>query len=275
MSLKTEKLRLRIYVGIFVVVLLLGTFGYMATEGLSLLDALYFTIVTIATVGYGDIVPSTPLGKLLDVVLIVTGVGTFVGLVANLTEVFIKRREQEFRLHKLQMLVGLYYSECGTALLRLGVAAESEAPNLATLLAVHADWKNSDYERARAALAHHAHTIDPQRMDLVALQSLLEECRDLLPRLLESPYVLEHEMFTDLLIAVLHLREELQHRESLAGLPASDLKHIAGDLQRIQKLQGRQWLAYLEHLQREYPFLFSLAVRTNPFTPGASATIQE
>jgi len=274
-SLKTEKLRLRIYIGIFIVVLLLGTFGYMATEGLSLLDALYFTIVTIATVGYGDIVPATPLGKLLDVVLIVTGVGTFVGLVANLTEVFIKQREQELRLHKLQMLVGLYFSECGTALLRLGVAAESEAALLLSPLAVHVDWKSADYARARAVLTGHAHAIDPQRMDLPALQKLLEASRDLLPRLLESPYVLEHELFTDLLIAVLHLREELQHRESLAELPSSDLKHIAGDLQRIQKLQGRQWLAYLEHLQREYPFLFSLAVRTNPFTPGVSATIEE
>ena len=73
------RLRLKIALIIFVGVMILGTLGFMTTEGIPLFDALYFMIVTIATVGYGDIHPATQLGKVLAVLMIVLGVGTFCG----------------------------------------------------------------------------------------------------------------------------------------------------------------------------------------------------
>ena len=36
----------------------------------------------------------------------------------------------------------------------------------------------------------------------------------------------------------------------------------------------REWLSHMEHLKVDYPYLFSLAVRTNPFDPNASAEVQ-
>ena len=36
----------------------------------------------------------------------------------------------------------------------------------------------------------------------------------------------------------------------------------------------REWLSYMEHLKSDYPYLFSLAVRTNPFDPNASVQVQ-
>ncbi len=66
-----------------------GTIGIMVAEGLSFADAAYFCIVTIATVGYGDISPATPLGKTLEILLIMTGAGTFLSVVANATDLFL------------------------------------------------------------------------------------------------------------------------------------------------------------------------------------------
>jgi hypothetical protein len=67
--------------------------------------------------------------------------------------------------------------------------------------------------------------------------------------------------------------EELGSRQSLTALPASDLKHLAGDLNRGYHLLIKEWLAYLVHLKRNYPYLYSLAARKNPFNPGASAIV--
>ena len=75
-------LRLRMYLIILVIIITVGTFGFMAAEGLTIADAFYFSIVTVATVGYGDISPVTAAGKILSVFLIITGVGTFLGVVA-------------------------------------------------------------------------------------------------------------------------------------------------------------------------------------------------
>lgn len=63
--------RLRVFLPLTFTVLVVGTLGFALTEELSPGDALYFSLVTAATVGYGDIHPATPAGKVLAIVLIV------------------------------------------------------------------------------------------------------------------------------------------------------------------------------------------------------------
>ena len=82
--------------------------------------------------------------------------------------------------------------------------------------------------------------------------------------------MLEHESFTELLWAVFHLAEELSHRPTVSELPDSDYDHLSGDIRRAHQLLVREWLSHMEHLKSDYPYLFSLAVRTNPFDPNAS-----
>jgi hypothetical protein len=75
-------------------------------------------------------------------------------------------------------------------------------------------------------------------------------------------------------MAVSHLTEELLARNGLADLPESDVRHLAGDVDRVYGQLAREWLAYLRHLKRDYPYLFSLAVRTNPFDASASPIVR-
>ena len=51
---------------------------YCLVEGRSLVDAIYFSVMTIATVGFGDLAPKTTLGKLFTVGYVVCGLGLFV-----------------------------------------------------------------------------------------------------------------------------------------------------------------------------------------------------
>ncbi len=110
--------RLRIFLIIFAAILILGTISFMAIEDRSLTDSLYFIIVTMATVGYGDVHPVTPLGKLFTVILIILGVGTFLGVIANVTEMMLSKREKQVRMEKLKMVIGVFFSEVGTQLIK-------------------------------------------------------------------------------------------------------------------------------------------------------------
>lgn len=85
---------------------------------------------------------------------------------------------------------------------------------------------------------------------------------------------MEHESFTNLLWAVFHFTEELSHRKNLKKLPGSDLKHLSGDIQRSYNLLVDQWLDYMSYLKNNYPYLFSLAMRTNPFDEKASPVVE-
>lgn len=67
--------RLKKILIIFGAILGTGVIGMMVLEKLSFLDALYFAVTTVSTVGYGDIVPRTPGGRVFCIGLIVTGVG--------------------------------------------------------------------------------------------------------------------------------------------------------------------------------------------------------
>ncbi len=94
--MEADRIRLRLYLFVFAALLLVGSLGFMYVENLSLVDSIYFAIVTMATVGYGDIHPQSNVGKVLALILIFGGVGTFLGVVASITEVFLKRREELF-----------------------------------------------------------------------------------------------------------------------------------------------------------------------------------
>jgi hypothetical protein len=74
--------------------LLLGTVFYARTEGWGVLDALYFCVATLATVGYGDFAPRTPVGKIFTIVYILIGAGVFVVLAAELAVGVIRLREE-------------------------------------------------------------------------------------------------------------------------------------------------------------------------------------
>ena len=78
---------------LYVALLFIGTAFYVRTEGWSVLDALYFCVVTLATVGYGDFAPRTSIGKVFTIVYILIGAGVFVVLAAELAVGVIRRRD--------------------------------------------------------------------------------------------------------------------------------------------------------------------------------------
>jgi len=92
--------------------------------------------------------------------------------------------------------------------------------------------------------------------------------------LLENPNLLEHETFTELLWAVFHLTEELSVREDVRRLSPTDGEHLAGDIRRAYAILIVEWLAYMKHLKHDYPYLFSFALRTNPFDPNAQVVVK-
>lgn len=120
---------------------------------------------------------------------------------------------------------------------------------------------------------NHDFEISADKDDLDVLRTILSVKGELMLRLFENPFILEHESFTDLLRAVLHLKEELLHRENLKTIPETDFKHLAGDVRRVYAVLAREWLDYMKYLHRNYPYLFSLAMRTNPFDKEASVIV--
>jgi hypothetical protein len=256
-------------------VILIGVVGFMLAEGLSLGNAIYFSIVTISTVGYGDVHPTTSIGRVLAIVLIIGGTGSFLGLVATSTEMILNKREKQMRLEKLNMIIGAFFSDVGTELLTYLSDSDPNLDKIRERLIIEGDWTYKRFSTVRDRLKRYKYEVNMGKVDLYHLKSFLEQRRNFLLRLLENPSLLEHENFSELLRAVFHFNDELDFRKSLKSLPESDLEHLEVDIKRIYTLLARQWLDYMEYLKRNYPYLFSLAIRTNPFDEKATPIVKE
>jgi voltage-gated potassium channel len=274
MSKDPIRFRLILFLSLFLAVMAMGAFGFMVIEKTSFIDAIYFIIVTIATVGYGDIHPSTAPGKWFAIGLIILGVGTFLGVVANATELMLSRREKKIRMEKLNMVIGVFFSEVGTKLIRIFSVYDPNVHEIQKKLIVTDRWTHQDFQGVRRTVKSFPYEVEGSKLELETLGDFLSGQRDFLVRLLENPTLLEHESFTTLLRAVFHLAEELTYREDFRSLPDTDRTHLAGDVKRVYVLLVDEWLAYMEHLQKFFPYLFSLAMRTNPFDRQASPVVE-
>ena len=186
----------------------------------------------------------------------------------------LSRREKRALFAKLNMVIGAFFSEVGTELLARLARMDEGLEELRGDLAGMAQWPARRFAELARRFADRPCRL-PNADDLADLRSLLAAKRPFLLVLLENPNLLEHERFTDLLWAAFHLTEELLHRPELGQLPESDLNHLAGDIRRAYGRLMTEWLHYMRHLQADYPYLFSLAARTNPFDPAASPVVAE
>lgn len=74
----------------------IGTIGYIIIDDYSLFDAFYMTVITVATVGYGEVAPLSHAGKLFTAFLIITSFGTFAYAVSSITKFVIDGEFNEF-----------------------------------------------------------------------------------------------------------------------------------------------------------------------------------
>jgi hypothetical protein len=80
--------------------LAVGTWFYHHVEGWDWLDALYFCVITLATIGYGDLAPRTSLGKAFTIVFVFVGIGLLAATFSQLASSLITSEQQ--RLHPLR-----------------------------------------------------------------------------------------------------------------------------------------------------------------------------
>jgi uncharacterized protein (DUF2267 family) len=194
-------------------------------------------------------------------------------LVTLIIEGLLNIREKKSKMAKLNMVIGTFFSDTGMKLAGHFFRFDPDAEIIRSDLVIADDWTNEKFAAAVTALRKHEYNLRIDRINLEELRTILLDKRKFLMRLLENPNLLEHDNFTDMLWAVFHLTEELIHRKELKNLPPNDINHLLGDMKRAYKAIISEWIAYMKHLKTEYPYLFSLAMRTNPFNPNASIYI--
>lgn len=194
-------------------------------------------------------------------------------VVTLVLERLLESRDRRQRLEKLRMLIGTFFSWIGYHLLGRLAVLDATLSDYAPLLQAGPDWSDADFARVHREIGSRQFSMIVTPSVLAGLRPFLHDRAEFMIRLIENPMVLEHETFTELLRSVFHLIEELEFRTEFDSLPPSDLAHLTGDCERIYRQLLVEWVDHLCYLRRNYPYLYSLAIRMNPFNPDSSAIV--
>lgn len=185
-------------------------------------------------------------------------------VVSLIIDKVIEKREKQHLMEKLNMIIGVFFIEVGGEILKNSPKLDSDLVSIKDALEIQLDWKDADFSKAIKKVKNYEAKIKVKDLNLITIKEFLIGKRDFMLRMLENPNLLDHETFTYLLTAVFHLEEELSCR-NLDELSKDDEEHLYNDMLRVNNYIIVEWLHYMKHIKKNYPYLYSTAVKDNPF----------
>ena len=183
-------------------------------------------------------------------------------------------------MEKLDMIMSTFFSEIGNDLIGQLSSVNQHKADTQYLESIKT-WSDKDYENKLKEIKNidipfKANVAPEDREEyLTNMRNLLIEKREFIVGLINNPNLLEKEEFSGLLTAILHLDEELEHRPDLSKVTDVDFNHLNGDMQRIYNKLVHEWIYYLRYLNKHYPYMIALIIRTNPFDENADVYVKE
>ena len=164
---------------ILLIIVAIGSAGYMSIEGWSFFDSLYMTVITITTVGYGEIRDVSEAGRLFTIFLIFSGMGiiayivglTAQGMVELQIRTIIGRRKLDLQIKKIKD----HYIICGFGRIGRVICRELQSKNI-PMLVIENNAENSEL----LDLESIPHIIDDATSENVLLEAGIERARGLI-----------------------------------------------------------------------------------------------
>lgn len=175
----------------------------------------------------------------------------------------LNSREKQQKIKRINVIITTFFIEAGSEMIEEMSSFDGKFDSFRETMTIK-DLTGS-MAPIKKRVREYDWSVDSRSADLKKLKKFLISKKAFLLTMLENNNLIEHDSFTDMLWAIFHITDELQCRENLAGLPPSDSAHISIDILRAYKLLILEWLDYIGYLSSDYPYLFSLEVRKNPF----------
>jgi hypothetical protein len=194
-------------------------------------------------------------------------------LVTFLLDRVLSTREKRERLEKVNIVISAFFSETGSDTLKTLNDVIANVHEVKERVEMTPSWNDKAFYNAALAVKSCSVHVNINTQNLDTLKSALPQKEEIV-KMFANPNLLEHDTFTDMLWALYHLIDELSNRQDVQALPETDIHHLKGDIVRVYNLLAYEWVIYMKHLKSRYPYLWSLAIRKNPFSEHTSVIIQ-
>ncbi len=180
-------------------------------------------------------------------------------LVGLIFDQMIKENEKKHKLEKLNLIIGVFFTEIGKDLFTLLLKMLKEKKKLEKILLVKQNWKKRKFEQIKTDIGKMNFELKLEKKYIFELKKILKKKRKFLISLLQNPVILDHDLFTDLLRSVFYLEEELSDVEK--NIEKRKMKIIEQDIKRTIRLLTVSWLNYAEYLVKEQKYIFDSEIK--------------
>lgn len=177
----------------------------------------------------------------------------------------VERTHREESRSKVGIIETLYFNESGSTMLRYLISFDPDSPRLRQLLQVTADWRAQDFIQATRQLKNYAFQLDLEKVDFFGLHYHLSQRHEYYRSMLENPALTQSEAFTEMIMKIYLLWEELDGRTNLYQLPAADRDYLADLLHEIYRELTEYWLDHVYNHSVHNRFRLHRAIESNPF----------
>jgi hypothetical protein len=172
--------------------------------------------------------------------------------------------EKRHKLKKINVIISAFFSETGTSIL-FALAKLHENHNFCEMFDISEINNKNKYKILKKRIKDLDHKINVTPEKLKNLGIILTQNKSFMIGMLGNSNLSEHDTFTDMLWSVFHVADELGSRGNERELSETDIEHLKTDIKRAYAMILLEWINYLKYLNDEYPYLFNMAVRKNPF----------
>ena len=157
---------------VFSIIVLISSIMFSIIEGWDFFTALYFTLVTVSTVGYGDLTPSNPISRELVIFVILAGISTFTLILQTLVTLAFENRTDPMFLSKIKLrkvknhVIVLGYGSVGTTL-----SLYLRAYQVKSIVVVDKNQKQWERAHERGYIAYLGDISDPNTLKSLKLET--------------------------------------------------------------------------------------------------------
>ena len=168
---------------------------------------------------------------------------------------------------KISMIESLFFSESGSDMLRYLVScdADQDVQQLRSIMNVQRDWSIKQIRQAKNAVKTITYEVDISKVDFFGLHYHLSTRHSYFLKIIENPALSGHERFTELLLHIYHLWEELEYRTDLYNLPEADRIYLCEIANSVYRELAVEWMQNATDLLLHQPERLDHVLRTNPF----------
>lgn len=177
---------------------------------------------------------------------------------------FLNLMENRKKTKKTNVIISTFFVEAGISIMEVMSCFNRNNDKFNEIININELNKKKSYRMKKLA-KNFKYDIyaDPDKLE--ELEVILSMYKTLMLNMLGNSNLLEHDYFTDLLWATLHISDELKTRGDFKDLDENDIKHLSNDILRAYNSMVIEWIKYISYLHDDYPFLYALAIKKNPF----------